>query len=313
MDNKYLFRVYKFDDKGNIISPFLAEEGQEFGKTSTAEDYTEDRSNEFGDLFHKGDVYKTTDTHHGFSTIGKIDPRYSTFDVNEAADFYDEDFEDQVHTYLHSLVPESAIGQTQFKGYYADDEEDDYDFLMNSIYSIPERVNAIAKARGQDASNIMSMSLSPQFIDFEGDNVWDDLVEDIDIYDLHGQKYEGNKKEDGNEKIVLVSSPESKMLTIDDMIAQGLTTQRDFPSEIVTTQVTPIKELTGYPEARKKYRSLRKMGAGGKEAFGESFKLEPGQIGSDKNIKHVLNDLSNCYKKHTSSKSIISGIKELGQ
>ena len=55
MDNKYLFRVYHFDNNGNISSPFLSGHNGKFGTTEVADSVKDDVGNEFvfkGSLFN---------------------------------------------------------------------------------------------------------------------------------------------------------------------------------------------------------------------------------------------------------------------
>ena len=58
---------------------------------------------------------------------------------------------------------------------------------------------------------------------------------------------------------------------------------------------------------------LRDKGASGKEAFAESFKIEPGQVISDEQLKNIYKDICFFVDSKNKRKNIINAIKELGQ
>jgi hypothetical protein len=306
MNTKYLFRVYKFDDKGNIKSPFMSHDGQ-FNRTEVAEGLHPDVGNIYGAMWHNDKLYIPSDKHYGFSTFGKIDPKYSIFPSDTATDFSDDRVLDAIQANLLDNIPLTFKNKTQYKKYYQDGETNDYEFLTNPMTS-PWLVT-----KALTGTPAKSYSLKPEYFDFESDEVWDDLVWDIDAYDLHKLKFPGSNTPDEGDKIVLVTTPEDKILTIDDVIKKGLTTQRDFPSEIVSSEITPIKEITNYPEAVKKYTTLRDRGAKGPEAFGESFKLEPHMIASDETLKNIYSDIRNLYKNCYMKDHITNAVLGVGQ
>jgi hypothetical protein len=308
MNNKYLFRVYHFDDKGNMKSPFVERGNPKgFGITEKAEGTQDDIGNVFGNLFHKGKLYQKAFPHYGFSAIGKIDPRFSIWFGEDAGDFDDEVLE-AINKEISSRIPEEMKDKQDLKAYYKLGEKNDYDFLTNERYAPRDRVKRLTG----NVWGANSFTLSPEYLDFDSDNAWDDLVEDIDIYDTHHIKNPLFGAEEGD-KVVLVTAPEDKLISVDDVVKNGLTQQRDFPSEIVSSEVTPVRELNEYPDARSKYYALRNKGATGKEAFADSFKISPTDIVSDENMKSIYKDM--CYFINGSRRkdNILKGIKELGQ
>lgn len=311
-DNKYLFRVYHFDENGDIVSPFVNDGTSEKGFGKKEEDYgvTDDLGNSFGNLWHKGKTYKASGRHQGFSAIGKVDPKLSIY--NTDYDMHD-DAEDALSDMLDEQIPEKALHTNMFKKFYKFNEKNDFEFLINSTYPVVLRLNAIATLRGEDASNLSAVTLSPKFFDFDSDDVWDDLVEDIDMYDTFDQKkLDFMPRDDSNDKVVLVTTPTSKLITIDDVINRGLTTQRDFPSELVSNEVTPLRVLSEYPKARSRYFNLRDKGASGKEAFGDSFKFDPdNDIVSDNNMKKIYKDCVKWYGDYKHHNNILSGLKDM--
>lgn len=306
MDNKYLFRVYHFDKNGNIFSPFLSGHTGSFGNTEVATDTRDDVGNEFGSLWHKGKLYPKNNKHFGFSAFGKVDPRYSIF----SGEYLDDNLLDAVQNEITKGVPESAKGQRQFAKYYADDEKDDYEFLTNKIYSPRERTSYLSQLQGQKGS-ASAYTISPELFDFDSDQVWDDLAYDIDMYDTFHRLHPGMPDE--GDRVVLVTTPESKIISADDLVKNGYTQQRDFPSELVSSEVTPIREFSEYPQAVTKYDELRDKGASGPEAFAESFRIEPGQVASDEQLKDIYKDICFFVNGSNRSKNILKGIKELGQ
>ena len=309
MDNKYLFRVYHMGNNGEIFSPFLSGDAKRFGKTEKAQGVRNDIGNEFGSLWHKGKIYPKNNRHFGFSAFGKVDPRYSVFSDDDF-DFDNDELLEAVHNSITKYVPEEAHGQKTLEKYYADGEKDDFEFLTNHTYSPRERTNYLSKFSGKN-DTAQHFTISPEFFNFDSDSVWDDLVYDIDTYDTFHRMHPGMPDE--GDRVVLVTTPESKIISVDDMINNGYTQQRDFPSEIVTSELTPIREFSEYPKAAANYDKLRDKGASGPEAFAESFKIEPKQIASDEQLKNIYKDLCYCADGNRKRTSIIKGIKELGQ
>lgn len=310
MKDKYLFRVYQFDDKGNIVSPFLGSESK-FGEKQVTDTVQSDVGNAttYGALFHKGQVYPKTPLHKGFSAIGKVDPRFSIWVTEDAHDF-DDDVLEAVQKQIRDVIPEDFKNKREFANRYADNEKNDYEYFTNPVYSPWELTHGLSKLSG--VNQVAKMySLDPKYFDFDSDTVWDDLAYDIDSYGITGAR-DREPDEEGS-RIVLATAPEDKIITVDDVVKQGLTQQRDFPQELVTTEITPIREFTEYPEAFRNYLLLRRKGASGKEAFADSFKLEPGEIVSDENMKNIYKDMCFFINGSNRQNNILKGLKELGQ
>lgn len=306
MDNKYLFRVYHIGKNGEIFSPFLSGDAKGLGKTEIAQGTRDDVGNEFGSLFHKGKVYPKNMKHFGFSAFGKVDPKYSVFSGEDI----DDDLLDAVQKSITKYVPQEAHGKRMLERFYADDEKDDFEFLTNHLYDPRERTNYLSKFNGSN-DTAQHFTIEPEFFNFDSDQTWDDLVYDIDTYDTFHRLHPGMPDE--GDRVVLVTTPESKIISVDNMVKNGYTQQRDFPSEIVTSELTPIREFSEYPKAADNYEKLRDKGASGPEAFAESFKIEPKQIASDEQLKDIYKDLCYCADGNRKRMSIIKGIKELGQ
>ena len=313
MGNKYLFRVYNTDKQGNLLSPFSDNaSAHRYNKKYTTDEVYQS-SNSFdvpnGSIYHRGKVYPKSDTHIGFSAFGKVDPKYAIFDVNE--DTWDEGIAKALAAEIRKNIPESFKSRYDLKNAYADGETNDYEYLTNRIYEPEEILRGINKLNN-GKGNLLKFTLSPDTFDFDSDNVWDDFVEGIDMYDIYHTKTPFDIAQ-GNSKVILAAAPEEALLTIDDVINNGYTQQRDFPHEIVTRTITPIRELNEYPVAKEKYYKLRDKGATGKEAFNDSFKLNPEEIPSDESIKNIYKDMCHFVRSSRRSNNILNGIKEYGQ
>ena len=309
MNDKYLFRVYHMDDKGNLLSPFVERGNTKgFGITEKATDTQDDIGNTFGNLYHKGQLYPKSFPHYGFSAIGKVDPRYSIWFGEDDWDF-DDEILDAINKEINTHVPEEFKNKQDLKPYYKLGEKNDYEFLTNKRYSPRERTKRLTG----NVWGANSFSISPEYFDFDSDSVWDDLVEDIDIYDTNHIKAPAWPGTEENDKVILVTAPEDKLISVDDVVKNGYTQQRDFPSELVASEVTPIRELVEYPTAHKKYYDLRGKGANGKEAFNEAFKISPTDIVSDENMKNIYKDMCFFINGSRRKDNILKGIKELGQ
>lgn len=308
MNNKYLFRLYHIDKQGNIFSPFLSGHTSGFDNTEVASGTRDDVGNDFGNLWHKGKLYKKNSKHFGFSAFGKVDPRYSIF---SSSDLTSDELVDAVQNEISKYVPEHARNTNLLKEYYRDNETNDYDFLTSHKYAPNKRTGYISKFNGDNGSADL-FTISPELFDFDSDSVWDDFVYDIDMYDTFNLLHVNDTS--NGDRVVLVTTPEDKIISVDELVNNGYTQQRDFPSELVTSEVIPLREFSEYPTAIKNYEKLRNKGASGTEAFGESFKIEPKDIVSDEQLKGIYKDMcffvDNNKKKH---KNILSAIRELGQ
>lgn len=308
VNNRYLFRLYHVDKQGNIFSPFLSGHTGGFGNTEVASGTRDDVGNDFGNLWHKGQLYKRNPKHFGFSAFGKVDPRYSIF---SSSDLVTDELLNAVQNEITRYVPERAKDTNVLKEYYRDNENNDYDFLTSHKYAPSKRTGYISKFNGgNDSADLFT--ISPEFFDFNSDTVWDDFVYDIDMYDTFNLLHVNDTS--NGDKVMLVTTPEDKIVSVDELIKNGYTQQRDFPSELITSEVTPLREFSEYPTAIKNYEKLRSKGASGPEAFGESFKIEPKDIVSDEQLKGIYKDM--CFFIDSGKKkqrNIVKSIKELGQ
>lgn len=317
MDNKYLFKIYKFDDEGNIYNEFVSR-GDDIKKgigiTQKAEDYgiQKDTHNEITPLYYKGKVYPESFDHYGFSAIGKVDPKYSIWPEDYLEFAEGDDFYPEFLKQLEKDIPESTKGKQDLRRFYYDNNiKDDYEYLTSfkkrdGITPI-EAITSLAKLQGANKPGMFAMPRNS--FDFDSDDVWDDFVYDIDMYNITDPSF--NNPSD--EHIVLAAAPEDKLISVDDVVNNNYTSQRDFPSEIVTCEITPLRVFSEYRNAKANYDKLRDKGASGSEAFGESFKLEPTKIVSDENMKNIYKDMCFFIIGSNRQNNILKGLKELGQ
>lgn len=347
MKNKYAFRMYRFDKNGDIYSPFadynsaVSRLGDTQVVDSPVDGYDSDDS---GGLWYNGMVHNTTPKHFGYSILGKADPKYSIFNFfidylqpEEINGFLSNDYTraitDEVNKYAKN-VPESLKNKDDFINDYVnnyfgrvdrDTIKNDYDLLTHkrSPLLANEKADFLEKLRDGDAGRVTSFALPQKHSAFNSERVWDYFVKTVSNF-LKG--YVPNESNNNgthtdnldNFKLVLASVPEDKLLSVDDVIKNGYTAQRDFPEELITSEITPLRVFDGFYDAAANYRNLRtfdKVPAA--EAFGESFKLEPGDFVSDKQLKNIYHDM--CYAadynrdKKQQCANIVNAIRELGQ
>lgn len=354
--NKYAFRVYKFDDAGNIYSPIISDDSDSLGVRARlgetqVDDINKVRNEDFrgnikhSGLWHNGKVHNLTPRHYGYSILGKSDPRYSIFNFFE--DYFQTDdvhhaIEEEVDKYARN-VPESLKEKDDFIKDFLQNKKrpvnrdfikNDYDLFTHerSPLITSEKIDYLEKLHNSGAYPASHFTLPRNhsffkdndklldyFVDmatiFTGNDADDD--DDYDDYDEDMFEQMGTKMGD-NMGIVLVSVPEDKMLSVDDVIKNKFTAQRDFPEELIATEVTPLRIFNEFPKAVDNYKKLRwrdKVPAA--EAFGESFKIEPGDFVSDKQLKDIYLDMcrvNDCRKnKQRQHANIVNAIRELGQ
>ena len=311
---KYFFRSYIKHPDGRLGPPIVPiGEPHEIGKRAVApeEPYFTDIKGEDTSILYNGRVHPVKyggDNHYGFSMLGKIMPNVSIWE-NGYPIPRDTLSGDELEAYnkdIDALVPESFKDRHELAKYYIDGETNDYEYLTNRYYPVSERLHGLKHA-GVIPDTPGLVSLSKGSLDFDSDQAWDDLVEDT-------AGYNNFREEDGEDGgIFLVGAPEDKILDVGTTIEKGYDVQRDSPNEIVSTEIIPVKEIPNYSEAAEKYKGLRGKGASGMDAFYDTFKLEPGEIGSDENIKYIYKDMSNAYNAMCDRKSILDGLTQGGR
>jgi len=311
-NDKYVFRLYAVDGD-SLYSPYVySEEPQtkvgEIHKAKEALPDTDTTDN--GRLLHKGNIYPRSNMHYGFSVIGRPDPRYSTYTVdNSFADTSDTVLE-AMDNEITSHVPESAKESRSLSHMYADGEKNDYEYLTNRLYPQRERLGGLSTYITGDDKGAQHMSIDPKWLNFDSDETWDNFVDTLYRYSDDNRAFDGGRDD---VRMFLASVPESKLLSIDDAIDKGLTFQRDFPEELVASEITPLKEMTDMNGAYAKYTDSRRKGAKADDAFGEAFKIAPSSVISDALKKDIYKDISSYYHASHRQSNLLKGIRELGQ
>lgn len=310
---KYFFRMYAKRPDGGLGSPFMTVgEPHEFGKRAVAEEpYLTKHKTTNTSVLYDGRVRPADyggDDHYGFSMIGKIIPNVSVWGTDIVSP-HDVMYDDELEAYnksVDALVPESFKGKHELAKYYIDGETNDYEYLTNRYYPVSERLHGL-KHVGVIPDTPGLATLSKGSLDFDSDQAWDSLIEAAGDYNRY------LNEDDTDSSVFLVGAPEDKIIDVGTAVEKGYDLQRDNPNEIVSAEIIPVKEIPGYGEAAEKYRGIRDKGASGMDAFYDTFKLEPGEIGSDENIKYIYKDMSNAYNAMCDRKSILDGLTQGGR
>ena len=310
---KYFFRLYAKRPDGRLGSPYMTiGEPHEFGKRAVAEEpyLTKHKSTNTSALYD-GRVRPADyggDDHYGFSMVGKIMPNISVWGTDIASP-HEVMYDDELEAYnksVDALVPESFKDRHELAKYYIDGETNDYEYLTNRYYPVSERLHGLKHA-GVIPDTPGLATLPKGSLDFDSDQAWDSLIETTGDYNRY------LNEDDTGSNVFLVGAPEDKIIDVGTAVEKGYDLQRDNPNEIVSAEIIPVKEIPGYGEAAEKYRGIRDKGASGMDAFYDTFKLEPGEIGSDENIKYIYKDMSNAYNAMCDRKSILDGLTQGGR
>jgi len=311
-NDKHVFRLYAVDGD-SLYSPYgYSEEPQTtLGMPHKAKETLPDHDmTANGRLLHKGKIYPRSNMHYGFSVIGRPDPRYSIYTVdNPFADTSDTVLE-AMDNEITSHVPESAKESHSLSHMYADGEKNDYEYLTNRLYSQRERLSGLSTYLTGDEKGVTHMTIDPKWLNFDSDETWDNFVDTLYRYSDDNRAFDGGRDD---VRMFLASVPESKLLSIDDVVNKGLTFQRDWPEELVTSEVTPIKDIGDMEAAYTKYTDSRRKGAKADDAFGEAFKIAPSSVISDALKKNIYKDMSSCYHAKRKQLNLLKGIRGLGQ
>ena len=312
MKDKYLFRIYLANDKGNLYSPYMpSSDYHRIGESYKAQDTDEAiMPSDTVSIFHNGKVSNgpLDSRHYGFSAIGRIKPGYSIYGnpYTRADEVLSDDELQKYRQSINKLVPEYFKNTTEFSRNYADGETNDYEYLTNPLYDTREvfdrlhRGNVITKAP-------TLASPGRDVVDFDSDTAWDDMI--YTVRDTH------NAFEDGRplkSTAVLAATPEDKLVSVDDAINNQYDVQRDYPEELVTSEIIPVKQID-INKSSEDYANLRKKGASGKDAFFDTFRLDPTDVLSDEDKKYIYKDMSNAYNAICDRKSILDGLTQGGR
>lgn len=314
---KYFFRLYAKRPDGRLGSPYMTiGEPHQIGKRAVADGdnpYLTNNRSANTSVLYNGKISPADyggDNHYGFSMIGKVMPNISVWGT-EFSSPHEDMYGDELEAYdrsVDALVPESFKDKHEFEKYYCDGETNDYDYLTNRYYPVSERLDGLRRAGAiPDVPGLAT--LSKDNLDFDSDRAWDDLIGVADDYNKHLLNEDGTN----GGSVFLVGAPEDKILDVGTAVEKGYDLQRDNPNEIVSAEIIPVKELPDYAKAAERYRGIRDKGASGKDAFYDTFQLEPGEIGSDENIKYIYKDMSNAYNAICDRNSILDGLTQGGR
>lgn len=290
-NNRYMFKVYQVKDNDDKLYPLYIPSDlgiHELGKVSEDNfDYKEsndESKKQYYDIWQGGKYYKNSAPNIGFSVYGVKDKDHSLFNRNDDFNIdLEPDEWEALGKEFKTYIDDSYKNTNKYKGRYAFNETNDYDYLTNDEYSVDERLRAMhSKGHAFDAA-----VLSPYYYNFDTDSNFDELV---DLLNFHNN-YDTGKKNN----VVLAAAPEDSIVKWQDVLRNKYTAQRDTPHELVTTKITPVKQFSNkkFNELSDFYKLVRKAGATGQEAFYDTFNLDPYTIVSDANLKQIMMDMSN--------------------
>lgn len=337
-DDRYFFRVYLNDGNGNLYSPYVGsdstrtpERRQFMGSEYVAPEPDEDpelvNPRDTVSVWHKGRVHPGVRDyrHAGFSMIGRLHPDYSLYgDSMDPFEYAVDGYGgiDGLGDDIRAAVPESARHTRELARYYADGEDNDWDYLHNRMYGNSELLNGLRQLAGDKDRDkgVTSGTLSGRAIGFDSDDSYDSMIDNTRLvlntvggYD----EYDGDtpyKDSEGHQlKVVptIVAAPEKSLISVDDALEKKYDMDRDFPNEWLSMRMTPKDAVDR--KAFDRYSELREKGASGRDAFGDSFDLDPDLSWSDEAVKDIRKDMSDEYGKWCDRQSICGGLKELGQ
>ena len=337
-DDRYFFRVYLHDGNGNLYSPYVGDEhtrtperrqhmGEEYVAPEPEEDPGQVNPRDRVKVWHKGKIHPGVHDyrHAGFSMVGRLHPEYSLYGDNL------DPFEDAVDGYagidglgddLRAAVPESAKHTRELESAYADGEQNDWEYLTNPVYANTEVMYGLRKLLGDSnlGMGVSTGTLSGRAVGFDSDDSYDSMVDNTKLVmnavgaDVFGGGDTPYKDSEGHLlKVVptIVAAPEKSLISVDDALRKQYDMDRDFPNEWLSMRMTPKDAVDG--KAFDRYSELRGKGASGRDAFGDSFNLDPDVTWSDEAVKDIRKDMSDEYGKWCDRQSICSGLKELGQ
>jgi len=95
-------------------------------------------------------------------------------------------------------------------------------------------------------------------------------------------------------ELYLAGADLDDLITTNKVINDSLTTQRDFPQELVFTKILPKRklDLDKFSDTMSSFDKKKKAGASARDIFYDTFKEDPDLLISDTTAKQIIRDLS---------------------
>lgn len=344
-DEKYVFRFYKtFPGDTHLYSPYITNPQRFQGHTPNSDNDDKPAGGALVDddylLVNGNKVRDTTGARHvGLSTIGIRDNAYSMYTpydlLNEALTdkpaYYDDDYEgpksngvvynpnifkkafspkvnELIYKYAKELSPELYDKLMSDKPIAQDtsdrDAIDTSSLLRESIFRLEDYLNNTANTdkTKQPMFMLTDSSYEPtKMSKFQG------LVSSIDgTGDILIDNLEDDPSGYGNIELWLTKAPLSSFISNKELDKNNYSPQRDFPEEILTKRVIPVRGKKA-TEILSKFRNgqpapfdvLHNMD----ELF-NAFGIEPNRVLSDENMKQIHSDLAKTARDYLRQHSI---------
>lgn len=128
-------------------------------------------------------------------------------------------------------------------------------------------------------------------------NEYADYTDSKGYYDEDDPNSGWDEKTIGHRSPFIVTVPEDALLKSGDIYYNGKDTPaiRDNEHELITSRLTPVRELPNFKAAYDKYRQLREDGAKDTDAFYDTMELEPDEVLSDAEKKDIYRSMARQY------------------
>lgn len=245
---KYGFRVYRVDDNGDLISPYMLNEiaeGHKLGNTYTDNSEWHSMGNDIYDLRNGTSTY-VKGKRNGFSFFGVADPVFSVYSLDDL---------------LYNSGDTSVLTDK--------DEEmlDKLGIAQRSEGEVPRIINPYDN-KAVDRKRLYQAML--------------------------GRMLDYADRTDGASKVILTGVPLDSIVTVKDMLNNKRTAQRDFANELVTREITPLKEYNT-KELRDDFYASKEKDFDPEKLFSERFNIKESDIVSDAAKKTIIKDMSDSY------------------
>lgn len=296
MNNKYGFRLYKLDNNGNLLSPYVEGDNattHKLNNTYKGDNKVSDSLSYFLRDIDSDKVKEVHNDHIGYSLLGLpgkatsfyelhdlFNPAYGVY--NKAAEYFINNADPAALEHLHNDMGRELSAQDLVDHFYRN----------KHITNTREGTNALLDVI-QGKVRPKSRYATPMFMASKHDGK--EVSDDVKVRRLLSVLAEYADDNDNASQIALVKVPMDKLVTVDDVVNNDLSPQRDLPEELVAREITPTQLFDGM-----KYSSAIKNaitnGVNPMDILNDTFKLSKDDIAvSDETKKSIIQDMSNDY------------------
>lgn len=296
MNNKYGFRLYKLDSNGNLLSPYVNGDNttaHKLSNTYNSDDKVSDSLSYFLRDIDSDNVKEVRNDHIGYSLLGLpgkatsfyelpdlFNPAYGVY--NRAAEYFINNADPAALERLHNDMGRELSAQDLVDYFYGNKRITNTYEGTNALLDV---IQGKVRPKNRHANSMFMASKH------DGKEVPDD----IKVRRLLSVLADYADDNDNVSHIALVKVPMDKLVTVDDVVNNGLSPQRDLPEELVAREITPTQLFNG-----KEYSSAIKNAIDNRvnpmDILNDMFKLSKDDIAvSDETKKSIIHDMSNDY------------------